>query len=116
MKESELKPCFKCGKQTGMLVNSKGFPFAGSQDFVSCFSEVGGEYCMLREEVYTVDDWQSHPRPATRAELVAGIKRLVDIAKGQHLVTLLRDHGHLSESDEWANGLSDINKLLESEG
>jgi hypothetical protein len=107
MNESELKPCWRCGRKTALV--------SESDKNITC----DNINCMNFTEWYTVDEWQSHPRPTTRDDLIAGIKRLVEVSKDFHDTVYFSDitQAEILEKRGVAlqSVLSDINKMI-SEG
>jgi hypothetical protein len=80
MEEKDLLPCWKCNS-LAIFVYPKGnineglrtFP-EGNKGFASC----SNANCMPLGEIYTVEEWQSHPRPATREQLVEALRKIAD--------------------------------------
>lgn len=71
MEENELKPCWNVKENDGILHAPIFVGGRHNEELVTCSSG----RCMPLNEVYTVEEWQSHPRPATREQLVAALRK-----------------------------------------
>jgi hypothetical protein len=63
MEESELKPCWRCGKKDEVhFVSSAGIRIDDNRGLVSCFTKSWNKHCMRWNDIYSVQEWQDHSR------------------------------------------------------
>lgn len=91
MKEKDLKTCWKCGKRPFFVGDNGDNSRGRDTGLVSC-----NAYCMDWDEIYTIEEWQSHPRPATREQLVEALRKakkvIIQMCVNPHVVpSIVRD-------------------------
>lgn len=111
MDDTELKPCFKCGKQA-IYANAEGMASGGVKTNWATCSDEG---CMPTPIVFSVDKWQSRPlEDALRANLARARTRIEQL--GADLQHEINEKLTVAEADKaYINWLRDKISRLEAE-